>query len=98
MKAIGLPLRLMPVNEPPLEAVGTIACRFLAPVPVAIVKLNVLPFQDNEPNDEELRPSSHCSICNEETMGTLRDCAETTISSDPAEATLSVCMLAVNAP
>jgi hypothetical protein len=98
VKAIGLPLRLMLVNEPAPEAVGTIACRFLAPAPIVIVKLNVLPFQNNEPNDEELRPSSHCSICNEETMGTPRDCAEDTIASDPADAMLSVCILAVKAP
>ena len=45
---------MMLVSEPALETVGNIACRFLAPAPIVIVKLNVVPFQDNEPNDEEL--------------------------------------------
>ena len=48
-----------------------------------MLKLNVLPFHDSEPNEEELRPSSQVNICNEETIGTFRDCAAATIASEP---------------
>jgi hypothetical protein len=36
-----------------------------------IVKLNVLVFQVNEPNEEEFLPSSHVSNCSDEMIGTL---------------------------
>src|SRR5262245_5263772 len=56
---ISAPSRVMVATERPDATAGTMATRFLAPVPTARVKLRALPFQASEPKDEPLRPSSH---------------------------------------
>jgi hypothetical protein len=62
-------VKLLSVPLGPL--VGSIAVKFRAPAACVMVKLNVLEFQDSEPNDEEFLPSSHVSSCSDEMMGTF---------------------------
>ena len=77
---------------------GSIARSPVAPAPIAVRKLNVVPFQLSCSNVEPLRPSSQVSICCAVTTGTPRALAEATIAVAPGELTASVCMFALNAP
>ena len=54
-----------------LELIGIIACRLRAPAPT-LVKQSVPAFQLSAPNEDEFRPSSHCSIWSDDTIGTPR--------------------------
>ena len=72
---------LLSPSEP--KFVGSMARRLLALVPTVTVKLRTLPLQESELNEDPLRPSSHCSICNEVTTGTPRAWAEATMYDAP---------------
>ena len=79
VNATGLPPIVMLLNVPLGPLVGSIACKFLAPLPCVIVNDRVFPLHTIDPNEEEFRPSSQVSICSAETIGIPRVCAEATI-------------------
>ncbi len=74
------PPKVIELKLPAGVLIGNMACKFLAPVPTAMVKFNWLTFHDNDPNEEPLRPSSHVNSCCDDTMGTPCACAEETTS------------------
>ena len=76
-----MPLRVMLLKVPLGPIVGTIDCRFRAPEAWVMLKLRVFPLHANDPKAELFRPSSQVNICNEETIGTPRACAEATMAS-----------------
>ena len=92
------PLRVSPVKGPAADVAGSIPCSPFVLAPSVTVKPRTPPLHESEPNDEASRPSSHCSIWRPETTGTPRALAEAMIASDPLDAAVSVCILAVNAP
>lgn len=75
----------MVLNVPLGPWVGSIALKFLAPLPCVMVNERVFPLHASEPKEEEFRPSSQVSICNAETTGIPCDCAEATIASAPSD-------------
>lgn len=66
---IGLLPEVMLLNVPVGPVTGNIARRFRAPVACVMLKLSVLPLHANAPKEELFRPSSHVSICNDDTIG-----------------------------
>ena len=67
------------VTVPDPELAGTIACRLRAPLATLRLKFRALPFHVIDPKDELFRPSSHVSICRDDTTGMPCACAEATI-------------------
>src|SRR5262245_42641913 len=98
VNATGEPLRVSVISCPEAARNGSIACRLRAPEATEIEKPSVLPLQLTLPNAEPLRPSSHVSICLDDTTGTPRATAEPTIAFEPGWFSVSKCMLAQNAP
>jgi hypothetical protein len=98
VNATGEPSRVSDMSEPDAARNGSIAWRLRAPVATAIVNPSVLPLQFTLANAEPLRPSTHVSICFDDTTGTPRACAEPTIAFEPGWLAVSKCMLAQNAP
>ena len=68
----GFPPNVMLLSVPLGPVVGSIACRFRAPVACVMLKVSVFPLQLIEPNEEEFRPSSQVSNCRDEMIGTPR--------------------------
>ena len=98
VKATGPPSRVIEPSTPRAEWVGSIACRPLTPAATPTVKCKVSTLHAIEPKAAPLRPSSQSSIWRADTIGTPRACADATMASEPSEASLSVCMLAVKTP
>ncbi len=92
------PSRLTLVRLPVAELIGSIARRPFAPAAWLTLKLSLFALKEIAPNEDWLRPSSHCSICLAETTGTPRAWAEATIAFAPSLTALSVCMFAVKTP
>ena len=70
----------------------------LAPAPTEMLKVSTSPLQTRSSKVEELRPSSHLSICRAEMTGTPRAWAENTMASESDSSPLSLWMFAVMAP
>jgi hypothetical protein len=81
-KLTGVPFMVRLFRAPVGMFIGSMACKFFAPVSTTavILKLRVLPLNERDPKEEEFRPSSQVSICCEETIGTPRAWAEETMS------------------
>jgi hypothetical protein len=95
LNATALPARETAVSTEPPDRKGSIAWMPLVLAPAEIEKPRVEPFQVNEPNEDELRPSSQFSIWRLDTTGTPRAFADAITVVDSGMIATSVCALTV---